>query len=58
MADRDTEYMGKIAEITADINLEYDVALSPVIFSEYEYLVNRNMGSPFTIAVESEGVRL
>ena len=56
--ERTLDVMDKIAEITAELNLEYNLSISPVVFSEYEYKVNTDMASPFSLAVESEGVRL
>ncbi|MCG2709181.1 MAG: nucleotidyltransferase domain-containing protein [Thermodesulfovibrionales bacterium] len=56
--ERTIDVMDKIAEITAELNLEYNLSISPVVFSEYEYKVNTDMASPFSLAVESEGVRL
>jgi len=58
LAQDDIASLNKIAAVTADIKLHYDVALSPVIFSEYDYQVNKNMKSPFALAVESECVML
>lgn len=56
--ERTLDVMDKIAEITAELNLEYNLSISPVIFSEYEYKVNTDMASPFTLTIEAEGVRL
>lgn len=56
--ERTIDVMDKIAEITAELNLEYNLSIAPVVFSEYEYKVNTDMASPFSLAVESEGVRL
>ena len=56
--ERTLDAMDKIAEITADLNLEYNLSISPVIFSEYEYKVNTDMASPFSLVIEAEGVRL
>ncbi|MBI5196597.1 MAG: nucleotidyltransferase domain-containing protein [Nitrospirae bacterium] len=56
--ERTLDVMDKIGDITAELALEYDMPLSPVIFSKYEYQVNRNMSSPFVLSVEAEGVRL
>ncbi|MBU4321331.1 MAG: nucleotidyltransferase domain-containing protein, partial [Nitrospinae bacterium] len=35
--ERTIDVMDKIAEITAELNLEYNLSISPVVFSEYEY---------------------
>lgn len=56
--ERTMDVMDKIAEITAILNLEYNLSISPVVFSEYEYKVNTEMASPFSVAVEEEGVGL
>lgn len=56
--ERQIDVMDKIAEITAELNLEYNLSISPVIFSEYEYKINTDMATPFSLAVEAEGVRL
>src|SRR3989338_1810239 len=56
--ERTLDVMDKIGDITAELALEYNLPLSPVIFSEYECQVNRNMSSPFVLSVEAEGVRL
>ena len=56
--ERTLDSMDKIAEITADLNIEYNLSISPVIFSEYEYKVNEDIKSPFVLNVEVEGVRL
>ncbi|MEK6791297.1 MAG: nucleotidyltransferase domain-containing protein [Deltaproteobacteria bacterium] len=56
--ERTIDVMDKIAEITAELNIEYNLSISPVIFSEYEYKVNTDMASPFSLAIEAEGVRL
>ena len=56
--ERTLDSMDRIAEITANLNIEYNLSISPVIFSEYEYKVNEDMKSPFVLNVEAEGVRL
>ncbi|MBI5874486.1 MAG: nucleotidyltransferase domain-containing protein [Deltaproteobacteria bacterium] len=56
--ERTLDSMDRIAEITADLNIEYNLSISPVIFSEYEYKVNEDMASPFVLSIEAEGVRL
>ncbi len=56
--DRTLDVMDKIGDITAELALEYNLPLSPVVFSEYEYKMNENMKSPFTLNIEAEGVRL
>lgn len=48
----------KIAEIDADIYDEYEVFLSPVVYSEYEERKNLEMHSFFFEAVQQEGIPL
>lgn len=55
---RTLEVMDKVAEITSELNLEYNCSLSPVVFSEDEYKRNAAMGSPFSLSVAAEGVKL
>jgi len=55
---RTVPIMDQVAEVTADLNLEYNLSLAPVIFSEREYEMNEKMASPFTLAVSKEGVLL
>jgi predicted nucleotidyltransferase len=50
--------MDQIAEITADLNINYDLSISPVVFSEQEYFMNAKMASPFSLAVREEGLSL
>ena len=50
--------MDQIAEITSDLNIKYDLSISPVVFSEEEYDVNAKMASPFSLAVREEGLSL
>jgi predicted nucleotidyltransferase len=56
--ERTLDIMDKIAEITSELNLEYDLSIAPVVFSEYEYKMNIGMLSPFSLSVEAEGVGL
>lgn len=56
--DRSLDVMDKVADITSDLNIEYNLSISPVIFSEHEYSVNENMSSPFVSSIEAEGIRL
>jgi predicted nucleotidyltransferase len=46
----------RISEITADYMLEYDIPLSPIIFTEEEWSTNKKRGSFFVESVEKEGV--
>ena len=56
--ERTLPIMDQIAEITSDMNIEYDLALSPVVFSEQEYEMNVEMASPFSLVVSKEEVPL
>lgn len=56
--DRSLRVMDQIAEITSDLNIEYDISIAPVVFSEPEYDMNAKMASPFSLAVHEEGVLL
>jgi len=56
--ERSLRVMDQIAEITSDLNIKYDLSISPVVFSEEEYDVNAKMASPFSLAVREEGLSL
>lgn len=56
--DKTPDVMDKVGDIAAEMTLQYDIPLSPVVFSEYEYEVNENISSPFILNVEAEGVSL
>ena len=56
--ERSLRVMDQIAEITSDLNIKYDLSISPVVFSEEEYDVNAQMASPFSLAVREEGLSL
>ena len=56
--ERSLRVMDQIAEITSDLNVEYDISISPVVFSEQEYDMNAKMASPFSLAVHEEGLSL
>lgn len=56
--DKTPDVMDKVGDIAAEMTLQYDLPLSPVVFSEYEYEVNENISSPFILNVEAEGVSL
>lgn len=48
----------KVSEITADILSDYDILLSPVVYSEFEEQKNLEMNSFFFEAVKNEGIPL
>ena len=50
--------VNKIVDAQVDFLLKYDANLSPVIFSENEYLKNKELGSPFFENIEKESVPL
>lgn len=56
--ERTFDVMEAVADVTARLNIEYNLSLSPVVFSEQEFKVNADMSSPFSLAVEAEGVLL
>lgn len=58
LKERTVEIHNKIAEIAADIDLEYDPQISLVVYSDFEYEKNRELGSPFVESVEKEGIVL
>ncbi|GAF80722.1 unnamed protein product, partial [marine sediment metagenome] len=47
--ERSLDIMDQIAEITSDLNIEYDLSIAPVVFSENEYDMNATMASPFSL---------
>lgn len=50
--------MDEIVDALIEFQLAYDANISPVIFSEHEYKVNTELGSPFVKNVEQEGILL
>jgi predicted nucleotidyltransferase len=57
--ERSLLVMDQIAEITSDLNIELDLSIAPVVFSENEYNMNATiMASPFSLAVHEEGLLL
>jgi len=56
---RSLAVMDQIAEITSDLNIEFDLSIAPIVFSEDEYNINSTiMESPFSLAVRKEGLLL
>jgi predicted nucleotidyltransferase len=51
-------FMDKIVAALIDFQLEYDANISPVIFSEHEYQVNTELGSPFVKNLEQKSILL
>ena len=56
--ERSLDSMDQIAEITSDLNIEFDLSIAPVVFSENEFDMNAIMASPFSLAVRNEGLLL
>ena len=48
----------KIFDILEEIDPYFELKISPVIYTEYEYLKNKEMESTFTEIVEKEGIAL
>jgi len=48
----------KILDILYNIDPYYETKISPVIYSEIEYIKNKEFESPFILAVENEGIYL
>jgi len=56
--DRSLNVMDKIAEITSALNIEYNISIAPVVFSEKEYNRNKVMNTSFTLSISNEGLSL
>ncbi|KQC14201.1 MAG: hypothetical protein APR63_14880 [Desulfuromonas sp. SDB] len=56
--DRSLRIMDKIAEITSELNIKYNISIAPVVFSEKEYDVNKVMNTSFTSSISAEGLSL
>ncbi|MFH0926483.1 MAG: nucleotidyltransferase domain-containing protein [bacterium] len=48
----------QVSDIAADFSYEYDISISPVTYSLYEYQENKRIGSLFFEQVEKEGIAL
>ncbi len=48
----------KVINILYTIDPYYEVKISPIIYSEFEYEKNKELESPFIIKVEKDGVNL
>lgn len=48
----------KVIDILYNIDPYFDVKISPIIYSEFEYEKNKELESPFIIKVEKDGVNL
>jgi predicted nucleotidyltransferase len=56
--ERTLDVMDRIGDIAAELTLEYNIPISPIVFSEHEYKVNADMSSSFILSVKAEGCRL
>ena len=56
--ERSLWMMDKIAEVTSELNIEHNLSIAPVVFSENEYNMNEMMDSPFIISIGAEGLSL
>ncbi len=54
----DIRVKNRVIGILHDIELEYDVPISPVIFTKREYEINLKMKNKFIANVEKEGIVL
>lgn len=54
----DIHIKDKVIRVLHDIELEYDVPISPVIYTGTEYETNKKFGSSFIENIENEGIVL
>lgn len=54
----DLALMNDVIHVLSELEFKYDVPISPTIYTEKEYDINRKMGSPFIKNVEREGIVL
>lgn len=55
---KDISFRDTAIKFLHDIELMYELPLSPVIFTEREYTINKKMKSRFIMNVEQEGIVL
>jgi hypothetical protein len=55
---KDVSHKDNAIRFLHDLELEYDVPLAPVIYTEREYAINKQMKSGFVLNVEKEGTVL
>jgi len=55
---KDIKAKNKVISVLYDIELEYDVPISPVIFTSKEYGINKKLKGSFIENVEREGIVL
>lgn len=58
LVKKKTEIRDKISDIAADYFFRYNIPLTPVVYSLFEYKKNKELGSFFFEQVEKEGVIL
>jgi len=58
LKNKNLNILNQIIDILVDIQLKYDANISPVIYTEYEFKMNLEMGSFFIKNVEKEGIPL
>ncbi|MCF6271082.1 MAG: hypothetical protein L3J41_15325 [Melioribacteraceae bacterium] len=56
--EKNSKVLNVIVDILVDVQLKYDLNISPVIYSEHEYSMNVKMDSPFTHNIAREGITL
>jgi len=55
---KNSAILNQIIDVLVDIQLKYNANISPLIYSDYEFKMNREMGSYFIKEIESEGISL
>ncbi|MCF6271093.1 MAG: nucleotidyltransferase domain-containing protein [Melioribacteraceae bacterium] len=58
LKNKNSVLLNQIVNILVDIQLNYDANISPLIYSEYEFKMNRELGSYFIENLEKEGIPL
>ena len=58
LKERTTTLEGTISHVWLENELQYDSRISYVIYSEYEFAMNKKLGSPFVESIELEGLSL
>ncbi len=56
MDQMDIKVKNEIIHVLHEIEMDYDIPLSPVIRTENEYQKNRQMGSRFITNIENDGI--
>lgn len=58
LKNKNARNLNQIVNILVDIQLNYDSNISPLIYSEYEFRMNKKMGSYLIKSIEKEGIPL